>query len=70
MTWCERQRLDWIADTLRVYGYLNRAHLRRKFGISEPQASHDLRTFARLYPRVMTYDVLGKRYVATEGPTP
>jgi hypothetical protein len=68
MTWCERQRMEWIAETLRVFGFINRVHLRRKFGISDPQASADLRTFGRLYPGAMSYDVSGKRYVAATEP--
>lgn len=64
MNWCERQRLDWIAETLRVFGFINRAHLQRKFGISEMQASHDLQTFARLNPEAMRYDTHAKRYEA------
>lgn len=64
-TWCQRQRQDWIAETLRVFGFINRTHLQRKFGISEPQASADLRVFARAHPAAMRYDVSEKRYVAT-----
>ena len=63
-SWCERQRLEWIAETLRVFGFINRIHLQRKFEISEPQASKDLRTFQRRYPHAMYYDVTTKRYVS------
>lgn len=56
--------MDWIEETLRVFGFINRAHLQRKFGISQPQASIDLQTFARLHPEAMTYDVSAKQYVA------
>ena len=66
MNWCERQRLDWIAETLRVFGFVNRAHLQRKFGISQPQATADLRTFARLHPDAMRYDLTRKCYVASD----
>jgi len=41
VNWFARYRLDWIADMLHVYGFLNREHLQRKFGISTPQASKD-----------------------------
>ena len=63
--WFETQRLDWIAETLRVFGFINREHLERKFGISQPQASNDLQRFLRANPDAMTYDLSGKRYVAT-----
>lgn len=63
MTWCERQRLDWIAETLRVFGFINRDHLMRKFGISKPQASHDLTAFQRHSPGAMQYDGSRKCYV-------
>lgn len=64
MNWCERQRMDWIEETLRVFGFINREHLMRKFGISQPQASTDLQTFARLHPGAMRYDLSAKRYVS------
>lgn len=63
MSWCEQQRLLWIAEMLTIYGYINRDHLQRKFGISRPQASKDLRTFARTRPGFMRYDVNRKAYV-------
>lgn len=68
MNWCERQRIEWIAETLRVFGFINRAHLQRKFGISQPQASADLRAFARDNPAAMRYDVSAKRYLAIKEP--
>lgn len=63
--WFERHRLEWIAETLRVFGFINREHLQRKFGISQPQASNDLAAFRRAHPAAMTYDVSAKRYVWT-----
>lgn len=60
--WFEQHRLEWIEETLRVFGFINREHLMRKFGISQPQASHDLSAFQRLYPDRMYYDKSAKRY--------
>lgn len=54
----------WITETLRVFGYINREHLMRKFGISQPQASKDLQTFARQSPGAMRYNLHAKRYEA------
>lgn len=67
MRWCERQRQEWIEETLRVFGFINREHLERKFGLSTPQASHDLAAFRRAHPTAMTYDVSTKRYIAKAG---
>lgn len=63
MNWFERQRLAWIAEMLHIYGFINRDHLQRKFSISQPQASKDLQTFARLHPAAMRYDLSRKCYV-------
>jgi len=62
-SWFAAQRQQWIAEMLDVYGFINREHLQRKFGISAPQASHDLQAFARAHPRRMTYDLSRKTYV-------
>lgn len=62
MNWCEHQRMTWIAETLRVFGFLNREHLQVKFGISQPQASKDIATYMRQYPDAMRYNLSAKRY--------
>ncbi len=64
MRWFERHRQEWIAETLRVFGFINREHLERKFGISTPQASLDLSSFQRHHPKAMTYDASARRYIA------
>lgn len=68
MRWFEEQRMAWIAETLRVFGFINREHLERRFGISTPQASKDLATFGRAHPRAMAYDPSAKCYVAVDRP--
>lgn len=66
MAWAEDYRQKWIAETLRVFGFINRAHLCRKFGISLPQAANDFGRFQRENPQRMTYNAKAKRYeVAT-----
>jgi DeoR/GlpR family transcriptional regulator of sugar metabolism len=62
--WCAQQRQEWIAEALRVFGFINRAHLQRKFGISQPQASKDLAVFQREHPAAMRYDLTTKQYEA------
>lgn len=64
MRWFEQHRMEWIAETLRVFGFINREHLQRKFGLSTPQASADLAAFMRANPGAMAYDLSAKRYVA------
>lgn len=65
MAWAEDYRQNWIAETLRVFGFINREHIERKFGISAPQASIDLRRFKTEHPDAMTYNLTTKRYEAT-----
>lgn len=62
--WFEAQRQAWIAETLRLFGFINRGHLQLKFGISMPQASKDLSKFQRANPGAMQYDPSRKCYVA------
>lgn len=64
MRWFENARQEWIAETLRVFGFIQRQHLMRKFGISTPQASADLQRFQRENPNAIRYDASEKRYVA------
>ncbi len=56
--------MEWIAESLRVFGFINRRHLEVKFGISTPQASLDLSRFAAEHPKAMAYDPSRKCYVA------
>jgi hypothetical protein len=68
-----RQRQGWIAETIRVFGFINREHIERKFGVSTPQASTDLAAFKERNPRAIVYNVSTKRYEAIKetkgGPT-
>lgn len=68
MAWAENYRQGWIAETLRVFGFINRTHLMRKFGISAPQAAIDFSKFQEKNPGAMTYDTSAKRYVASVKP--
>ena len=64
--WFERTRQEWIAETLHIFGFIQRQHLMRKFGISMPQASADLQRFQRENPGAMEYDPSGKHYIASK----
>ena len=63
--WYKAHRMEWIAETIRVFGFINRQHIQRKFGLSTPQASIDLKDFQKLNPKLVVYDISSKRYVAT-----
>lgn len=60
--WFENQRIAWIAEMLHVYGFINREHLMRKFGISKPQASKDLHGFYQRSSGSVRYNMTTKRY--------
>lgn len=62
MHWFENCRMEWIKETLRVFGYINREHLVKKFYISIPQASKDLNAFLRANPTLLQYNTRTKRY--------
>lgn len=62
--WFVQHRLEWIAETLRIFGFINRVHIERKFGISTPQASADLQIFEIKNPGVVKYNRSSKRYEA------
>lgn len=64
--WFEQHRMEWIEETLRIFGSINREHLVRKFGISTQQASGDLNRFMRLHPDAISYDLSAKKFVATK----
>lgn len=66
MRWFQRHRMEWITETLRVFGYINREHLELKFGISTPQASVDLQQFQKLHPDAIVYNTSSKRYERNE----
>lgn len=60
--WFIKHRQEWIAEALRIYGFINREHIERKFGVSTPQASIDLRDFQTANPNAVTYNKSAKRY--------
>ena len=62
--WFVDQRMEWIAETMRVFGFINREHIQKKFGISQIQASIDLTRFQRLHPGVLKYDTSKKSYIS------
>lgn len=61
--WFLEQRMAWIAETVRIFGFINRVHIEKKFNVSTPQASNDLKEFQRRNPECIEYDTRGKKYV-------
>lgn len=59
--WFQKYRQEWIEETLRVFGFINRKHLMIKFGISTPQASLDLKKYQEAHPEV-SYNLSLKRF--------
>lgn len=60
--WFESRRVEFIIEMLRIYGFVNRKHLMRKFGISRPQASKDLSGYMRRSSGAVWYNPSTKRY--------
>lgn len=62
MSWFSDQRQAWIAETLHIFGFINRLHLMRKFHISNAQAALDIAAFTKSNPNAMTYDPKRRAY--------
>jgi hypothetical protein len=62
--WAQEQRYSWIYETVQIFGFINREHIVRKFWVSVPQASLDLKRVMLRWPGLMTYNKQTKRYEA------
>lgn len=60
--WFVQHRQEWIEETVRVFGFINRKHIERKFGVSTAQASLDLRVFQEAHPDAIRYNTTAKRF--------
>jgi hypothetical protein len=58
VNWFTDQRQQWIAETVGIFGFINREHIERKFGVSAPQASGDLRDFMKRNPDTLVGEAL------------
>lgn len=61
--WFTERRIDWIVESITIFGFINREHIGKKFRVSTPQASADLREAQQRFPSLMIYDKRQKRYV-------
>jgi hypothetical protein len=64
MNWFGEQRVAWIKESVEIFGSIRREHIVKKFGVSIPQASHDLRAAQERWPDLMRYDRSEKIYKA------
>lgn len=62
----KKLRVAWILETIEIYGFINREHVEKKFGVSTPQASQDIGDALRQDNRVV-YDASAKRYMFVAG---
>ena len=62
LTWAEQYRMNWIKESILIFGFLNCEHIQKKFSLSKPQASNDIKMFMGLYPNTMKYNLSAKRY--------
>lgn len=70
LRWSQDARLRAIDATAFWLGRVNRADLLRRFGISVPQATNDLREYQARAPGNLHYDAREKAYLTTEGFAP
>lgn len=61
-TWFKRHRLEWIRESVLIFGFINREHIEKKFQVSTPQASQDIRDAMAEWPLLMRYNTSAKRY--------
>jgi hypothetical protein len=67
--WFTETRVAWIKESVDIFGFINRTHIIKKFGVSTPQASIDLREAMRRWPALLAYDKSEKRYLAVDKTT-
>ena len=60
--WFFKHRQEWIGEAVRIFEFINREHIERKFGISTPQASVDIQHFIDANPGILKYNKSAKRY--------
>lgn len=70
MTWFTEQRQQWIAESLQIYGFINRQHLMKKFNVSNALAATDFRKFKRANPNTFKYDKQRKCYISNNHKEP
>lgn len=62
--WFVETRLAWIKESVEIFGFINREHIEKKFGVSVAQASIDLREAQLRWPALLKYNKSAKQYIA------
>jgi len=65
MSWFKRQRVQWIAESVWIFGFINREHIMKKFEVGPATAAADLRAYREQYPHAARYNKSAKRYECT-----
>lgn len=66
MRYFEHLRISWIIEMVEIYGFINRSHVSKKFGVNAAVASSDFGKVQKLQPNLMRYDASQKCYFLTE----
>lgn len=61
--WFVEYRLTWIKESIEIFGFINREHIEKKFGISAQHASSDLAELQRRWPGLIKYNTSNKQYL-------
>lgn len=61
--WFTTHRQEFIRDQLKTFGQIRRDDICKKFQVSTPQASADIRLFIEEHPNALYYDGKAKMYV-------
>lgn len=64
--WSAQERLAHVERVIYWRGWVRRADICDRFGVSLPQASADIAEYMRRNPSALRYDPSGKRYEATK----
>ncbi|MBD9539973.1 hypothetical protein IB276_10970 [Ensifer sp. ENS04] len=66
MRYFEKLRIGWIIESVEIFGFINRSHVVKKFGVTEQVASKDFQSIQKLHPHLMRYDTSAKSYFLKE----
>lgn len=61
-----RERVLFVWESLHVYGFVNHAHLQRRFGVSTPTATSTLAACTALFPDHVSYNRELQCFVGTQ----
>jgi DeoR/GlpR family transcriptional regulator of sugar metabolism len=62
MRYFEQLRIGWIIETVEIFGFINRSHVVKKFGVTAQVVSSDFNKVQKLHPHLMRYDTSAKCY--------